>query len=151
MGVYSTAELGAMKISDEIDTLKSLAIDPIRYLIVPRFIGVLISSFLLLIYGLFMSFIGGLLSSVSFGINPVQYLETIPILVSGYSLIYAVIKCFILGSLVSSISCYMGYTVVGGSRELAIRTRVTAEVLIVSLIFADYLMALFVNYISRML
>lgn len=151
VGVFTTAELGAMKISDEIDTLRSLSIDPIRYLIVPRFLGVLISSFSLLIFGLFMSFIGGLMTALSLGINSTEYVMTIPSIVSIYSLIYAISKCFIFGTLVAAIGCYMGYTAQGGSRGLARTTRNTAELLIVSLIFTDYLLALFMNFLSKLL
>ena len=151
VGVFTTAELGAMRISDEIDTLRSLAIDPIRYLIVPRFIGVFVSSFSLLIFGLFMSFIGGMVAAVSLGVNPVQYIITIPILVSTYSLIYAIVKCFIFGFIVASIGCFMGYGARGGSEGLARVTRLTAEVLIVALIFVDYLLAMFMNFVSGIL
>ena len=151
VGVYTTAELGAMKISDEMDALRSLSIDPIRYLIVPRFIGVLISCFSLLIFGLFMSFFGGLLAAVSLGVSPSQYVITIPSVVTPYSLIYAIIKCFIFGFIVSSIGCFMGYNTSGGSKGLSRTTRITAEVLIVSLIFVDYLLAMIMNYFSKLL
>jgi phospholipid/cholesterol/gamma-HCH transport system permease protein len=151
VGVFTTAELGAMRISDEIDTLRSLAVDPVRYLIVPRFIGVFVSSFFLLILGLFMSFVGGMAAAVSLGVNPVQYVITIPILVSTYSLMYAIVKCLIFGFLVASIGCFMGYYARGGSEGLARVTRLTAEVLIVALIFFDYLLVMLMNFISGML
>jgi len=151
VGAYTTAELGSMKISDEIDTLRSLAIDPVRYLIVPRFIGVLISSFSLLLFGLFMSFIGGLSAAVSLGINPVQYILTIPAIVSPCSLVYGIAKCFVFGLIVSSIACFMGYRAHGGSRGLAKTMRITAETLIVSLIFFDYIMAVLMNFVSGLL
>src|SRR4051812_1422395 len=64
VGAFTSAELGTMKVTDQVDAIRCLGMDPIRYLILPRMVAVVISSFLLLVVGLVVTVVGGLTISV---------------------------------------------------------------------------------------
>lgn len=79
VGAYTTAELANMRVTEQIDAIESLGTDPIRYLIVPRFFGVILSSIILLAIGLSVSILGALLVAQTMsGMNLHQYLASIP-------------------------------------------------------------------------
>ena len=55
IGAYTAAELGTMRVTEQIDAIECLGTNPIQYLIVPRFVGIVISSLILLVIGLIIS------------------------------------------------------------------------------------------------
>src|SRR5690606_29057243 len=88
VGAFTSAELGTMRVTEQIDAIRCLGANPIREIILPRFFGIVISSFFLLLIGLFMSVFGGLLLGLIFsGINPQEYVRHIPTLVNGWSIL----------------------------------------------------------------
>ena len=62
IGAYTTAELGTMQVTEQIDAIRCLGADPIKEIVVPRFNGIILASFFLLTLGLLMSFLGGVLT-----------------------------------------------------------------------------------------
>ena len=83
VGAFTSAELGTMRVTEQIDAIRCLGANPIQEIILPRFLGIIVSSFFLLAAGLFMSIFGGLLMGALFsGINPDEYLRHIPTIVS---------------------------------------------------------------------
>ena len=83
VGAFTAAELGAMKVTEQIDAIKALALDPVEIIIVPRFLGIIISSFFLLVAGLCMAITGGLLMGIFYGgINLQEFINHIPTIVS---------------------------------------------------------------------
>ena len=79
IGAYTAAELGTMRVTEQIDAIQCLGTNPIQYLIVPRFVGIVISSLILLVIGLMVSRrrrdARGL---VLCGVNPLQFATSIP-------------------------------------------------------------------------
>lgn len=138
VGAYTSAELGTMRVTDQIDAIRCLGVSPIEYIIVPRMIAVVLSAFLLLVIGLMVSILGGLLiSSLALGINATQYLHTIPRFVSGWSVATGMAKSFVFGSLIGLISCYRGYTTTGGAMGVGNTVRSTSVLNLVCIIVAD--------------
>src|SRR5690606_15432717 len=87
VGACTSAELGTMRVTEQIDAIRCLGANPLQEIILPRFLGIVISSFLLLVVGLLMSVLGGLLLGLLFsGINPEEYLRHIPTIVSSASI-----------------------------------------------------------------
>ena len=79
IGAFTSAELGTMKVSEQIDAIRCLGADPIKEVIVPRFMGIIIASFFLLTVGLVCSFFGGVLMAGLFsGLPWEKYATHIP-------------------------------------------------------------------------
>jgi phospholipid/cholesterol/gamma-HCH transport system permease protein len=140
IGAFTSAELGTMKVTEQIDAIRCLGADPIREVIVPRFLGIILASFFLLTFGLLFSFGGGLLMAVSFsGLPWEQYLTHIPRVVSSFSIASGVVKCFFFSLVIATLSTYRGYTVFGGAREVGEGVVKAATQTMIALVLADWL------------
>jgi phospholipid/cholesterol/gamma-HCH transport system permease protein len=143
VGSNISAEIGNMKISEQIDALEVMGINSANYLIFPKIIASLISIPLLIIISIALSQVGGLWAGHILNIVSVQdFVEGARASFKTFTLIYAIIKAFTFAFIISSISSYQGYFVVGGSVEVSkASTRAVVQSCIFILIF-DYLLAL---------
>src|SRR4029079_9931776 len=111
VGAFTSAELGTMRVTEQIDAIRCLGANPIQEIILPRYLGIIISSFFLLAAGLCMSVFGGmLLGGVFSGINPDEYIRHIPTIVSPFSIGSGLFKCLIFALVLASVCTYKGYT-----------------------------------------
>jgi phospholipid/cholesterol/gamma-HCH transport system permease protein len=117
VGAYTTAELANMRVTEQIDAIESLGTDPIQYLIIPRFFGVVLSSVVLLAIGLSVSVVGAILVAQSFGgINIYQYIASIPRFAGAWTLFEGLVRSTIFSTIVATVSTFKGYTASGGAR-----------------------------------
>src|SRR5690606_40968225 len=83
VGAFTAAELGTMRVTEQIDAIRCLGANPIKEIIVPRFVGIVVASFFLLAGGLMLSIAGGLLmGSIFASVSLQEYFRHIPTLVS---------------------------------------------------------------------
>ncbi len=117
IGAYTAAELGTMRVTEQIDAIECLGTNPIQYLIVPRFVGIVISSLILLVIGLLISVAGSMLvATVLCGINPLQYAVSIPRFTDGWTIAGGMFKSLVYGHIVAGVACHRGFTASGGAR-----------------------------------
>jgi len=140
VGASITAELGTMKVTEQIDALETLAANPVKYLVVPRFLALCIMLPILTIYADFLGIIGGYLIGVyKLLIGPTIYLQmtydslVFKDLFSGLfkSLIFAVIICIV--------SCYEGFRAEGGAEGVGKATTLSVVTSFILIIAADCL------------
>ncbi|MBM4397219.1 MAG: ABC transporter permease [Deltaproteobacteria bacterium] len=116
VGANNTAELGTMKVTDQLDALRLLGIDPIRYLIVPRFLAMLIMLVLLTCIGDVFALLGGATAGrVVLGIDFRVYWQSV---IESHLLdefLMGLLKGFVFGGAISIVSCYWGLRVEGGA------------------------------------
>lgn len=140
VGAYTSAELGTMKVTEQIDAIRVLGANPLREIILPRFIAIVISSFFLLLIGLFTSIFGGLFLAITFtGINYEEYMRHVPTLVKFPSLLSGIFKSFVFAFLLASICTYKGYNTFGGSQGVGKSVISTAVYSMVAIVVADWL------------
>ena len=152
VGAYTSAELGTMRVTDQIDAIRCLGTDPIEYLIVPRMVAVVFSSFLLLVVGLMMTIGGGLsIASLHLGVNSLNYTHNIPHFVSWWSVGIGVLKSFLFGLIIAVISCYRGYTASGGAKGVGATVKRTSVETLVSIIVVDYTTSLLCTFLLSLL
>lgn len=143
VGAFTSAELGTMRVTEQIDAIRCLGANPFQEIILPRFLAIIISSFVLLAAGLFMSIAGGLLLGVVFaGITAEEYLRHIPTIVALPSILGGLFKCFVFAVVLASICTYKGYTATGGAKGVGRAVVSTAVATMVSLVFADFVTTL---------
>ncbi len=140
VGAFTSAELGTMRVTEQIDAIRCLGANPLLEIILPRFLGIIISSFFLLTAGLFMSIFGGLLMGMIFsGINPEEYLRHIPTIVAFSSIYSGLFKCFVFALVLASICTYKGYTAKGGAKGVGKAVVNTAVATMVGIVITDWL------------
>ena len=111
VGGALTAELGTMRVTEQIEAVKSMGTDPIRYLVVPRLLACLLLTPFLIIYADLLGIMGGyFVSVVQFGINSRAYWSFSANGVELWDVAIGVIKGFFFGAAIAAISCYKGFT-----------------------------------------
>lgn len=112
VGGALTAELGTMNVTEQIDALRVMGTDPIRYLVVPRFVACVVLTPLLTAYSDLLGILGGWLVSVPFfGIpNFTYWYYSTHGGVDTWQIMEGIIKAFFFGGAIGLISCYKGFT-----------------------------------------
>jgi len=111
VGGALTAELGTMRVTEQIDAVRSMGTDPIRHLVVPRVLACLLLTPVLIIYADLMGAIGGFfVGVVHLGINSWAYWDFSASGVELWDVAIGIIKGFFFGGAIAVISCYKGFT-----------------------------------------
>ena len=114
-GTAITADLGARKIREELDALQVLGVDPIKNLVVPRFLALIVITGLLDIYALIFGISGGILTEMLYSQPLGGFFATLFTNASITDLWGSVIKCTLFGAIISIVCCYKGMTASGGA------------------------------------
>lgn len=133
-GSAFAAELGTMTVREEIDALKTMGLDPVRFLVVTRVIAAVVMTPLLTVFADLMGLIGGAVVMRSFGIPLVTFYHQVQYQVTYGSFVGGLVKAFVFGILVAAIGCLRGLqTTTGASAvgESTTRAVVSGIVLIV--------------------
>lgn len=137
-----TAEIGSMRITEQIDALKTLSINVHQYLIVPRIVATtLIMPFLSLFCTLFGVLSGYIMSIYVLGINADTYMEAVREYSEMADITRGLIKAGVFGFLISSIGCYKGYVTSGGAKGVGLSTTQSVVIANVTIFMADYILS----------
>lgn len=146
-GAAYAAQIGTMKVNEEIDALTTLGINPIDFLVTPRVIALIIMMPLLTAYASLMGIIGGMVVGLTMlDISMVQYTEQTINAVSLNSLFGGLFKCIIYGSLVALAGCQQGMNC--GSSALAVGQATTKAVvmgIVLIVVSASILTIIYIN------
>lgn len=143
VGAFTSAELGTMRVTEQIDAIRCLGANPLQEIVLPRFFGIIISSFFLLTAGLFMSIFGGMMMGAIFtGINPDEYLRHIPTIVTPFSIGNGLFKSLIFALVLASVCTYKGYTATGGAKGVGRAVVSTAVMTMVGIVVFDWVTSL---------
>ncbi|MBN2057279.1 MAG: ABC transporter permease [Candidatus Saganbacteria bacterium] len=138
-----TAEIGTMKVSEQVDALESLGASPIRYLVIPRLIATTLMLPLLTVLTIITGFFGGYLVAVTVSkINGVQYMETAQSLASLWDVYGGLIKTAVFGVIIAIISCYKGLTTRGGAKGVGESTTSSVVITLISLFIVNYFLSI---------
>ena len=137
-----TAEIGTMRITEQIDALQTLSIDIKQYLIVPRIVATtLILPFLSLFCTLFGVIAGYVVSVYVLGINAETYMESVREYSELADITRGIWKAAFFGFLISSIGCYKGYITWGGAKGVGLATTQSVVYANVTIFIADYIIS----------
>lgn len=110
VGGAMAAELGTMRVTEQIDALSSMGTNPVQYLVVPRFLACLFLIPTLTIMADFMGVVGGYLYSIYFlKIDQFHYYQNSAEFVGTWDLFYGVIKSLFFGAAIALVSCHRGF------------------------------------------
>ncbi len=109
VGAAITAEVSTMKVTEQIDALRVMAVNPVNYLIVPRMIACMLVVPLLTVFGDVIGVFGGWLIAVYYsGISSFTYMNSIHTFVEVFDLTGGIIKAVFFGNVIAVLGCYYG-------------------------------------------
>src|SRR6202043_4080241 len=136
IGAAMAAEIGTMRVTEQIDALSTLSTNPIKYLVVPRLIAGLISlPFLVAIADIIGVFGGYVIAVYKLGFNSAVYLRNTVDFVTDLDVVSGLVKAAVFGFVITLMGCYHGYTSRGGAQGVGAATTnavVSASILILT-------------------
>lgn len=142
VGARITAELGTMRVTEQIDALETLAYDPIAYLVVPRLIAAIIMLPILTIFadavGVGMAF---LTSIVATDIRPSDFIAGLQLAYAPFQIIYSLIKGTVFGAAIAFFCSYEGYNANAGAEGVGRSTATAVVITSVAILILDALTA----------
>lgn len=145
VGSAIAAELGTMAVSEEIDALKTLGINPIRYLAMPRLLACFFTLPVLVIYADVIGIIGGsIVAKTSVGVEPSVYYDHLFRFLNFREISQGLIKATFFGVIVALVGCYQGFKTTGGAQGVGRRTTYSVVMSFMLILIFDY-------FISRIL
>jgi phospholipid/cholesterol/gamma-HCH transport system permease protein len=130
-GTAITADLGARKIREELDALQVLGVDPIKNLVVPRFLALMVVTALFSIFALIAGLFGGVLATLTFNAPLGPFFATLLNNATTTELWGSTLKALLFGAIIALVCCYKGMTVSGGPEGVG---RAVNEAVVISLL-----------------
>ncbi|MCX5706259.1 MAG: ABC transporter permease [Candidatus Omnitrophica bacterium] len=138
VGASITAELGSMQVTEQIDALETLATNPIKYLVVPRFLALTLMLPLLTLYADAIGILGSYIICVfKLGISSGMYLRVTAEALLYKDLFTGLFKTVFFGMIISLVSCYEGFNVQGGAEGVGHATTRSVVFSFIMIIVAD--------------
>lgn len=151
IGAYTAAELGTMRVTEQIDAVECLGTNPIQYLVVPRFFGIIASSLILLAIGLMVSIAGAVaVAAVMCGVNPLEFVTSIPRFIGPWTIAAGAFQSLVYGTIVAAVSCYNGYTAKGGARGVGRAVTLAAVYTNFYIVIANFVTSEFLDWVGEL-
>ena len=136
VGAAMAAEIGTMRVTDQIDALGTLSTNPVKYLITPRLLAGIVALPLLVVVADVLGVMGGfIVATFKLGFNPHSYLVTTLDTLTSDDIVAGLAKAGVFGFLVALMGCYHGYNSRGGAQGVGAATTsavVSASILILA-------------------
>ena len=143
-GAAIAAEIGTMKVTEQIDALKTLSTNPFNYLIIPRILAGIISLPLLVIIGDIIGVMGGYLICVNLlNFNPTVYLQNTYNFVQFIDVFSGLVKASVFGFLITFMGCYHGFNAKGGAQGVGQSTTYSVVSSSILILLMNYIITSF--------
>lgn len=142
VGSAFAAEIGTMRVTEQIDALYMLKTDPIDYLVIPRAIACCLMLPVLTILSILTGMAGGLLIARNlYGISPTIFLESARNFLQVWDLCSALIKAFCFGALIAVIGCSWGLTTTGGAKGVGQSTTTAVVTALLAIFISNFFLS----------
>jgi phospholipid/cholesterol/gamma-HCH transport system permease protein len=144
VGARMTAEIGTMRVTEQIDALETLSYDPLAYLVVPRLVAATLMLPILVIFANICGVISGLLTSIlATDVTLSQFLEGLRLGYDHFQLAYSLIKATMFGFAIAALCSYEGYRTEAGAEGVGRSTATAVVITSVAILVLDSLTAVF--------
>ena len=142
VGAAIAAEIGTMRVTEQIDALETLSIDSIGYLIFPRIIAGTLMFPVLVVIADFFGIFGGWFSCVTtLDLNTYQFIKGVRAWFNPWDPFFGLIKAFFFGFSITSIACFFGFYSKNGAEGVGKATTSTVVTSCISILVLDYILA----------
>jgi len=142
VGASIAAELGTMKVTEQIDALRAMAINPVRYLVVPRVVAAIVMLPVVTIFANAIAIFGGYVVSVtSIGVSTHTYVLGLKQFFYMKDLYSGLLKAVFFGGIIGTMGCYYGFATEGGAEGVGLATTRAVVASCVLVLISDYVLA----------
>ncbi len=143
------AELGTMKVTEQIDAMEMIAIDPIEFLVLPRMVAATFMLPVLTIFSDLLAIMGGMVvAKISMGVSFNVFTSGLKLLYRHQDLIGGLMKTFVFGFIIALMGCHSGFVTKGGAEGVGIATMRAVVASCLLILISNYLLA---NLIFRII
>lgn len=147
VGAGIAAEVGSMKVTEQIDALKMLGIDPVNYLLIPRLVATTLGCMILcVVANMICIFAAMIVSDLILGYTPSMYLTAMNRFVEFKDIIFSIIKAMFFGMVIPLISCFFGFRCRSGADGVGSATTQSVVFASVAIIFLDFILSYTFSY-----
>lgn len=140
VGSSISSQIGSMRVSEQIDALEIMGINAPGYLILPKILAGITMVPLLVIVSIFLAILGGLIGgALSGAVTPADYIMGITSDFNGYTVAVSLVKAFVFGFIITSVSAYQGFYVRGGSLEVGQASTKSVVISCITILVFDYI------------
>jgi phospholipid/cholesterol/gamma-HCH transport system permease protein len=143
IGSAMAAEIGSMRVYQEVDALRTMNINPIHYLVLPRLLAIVVALPLLVIFSILVAWLGGAFISAAnarIDISITAFFSTLREVVEIKDVVNGVFKSFVFAWVVGVVSCHQGLVTIGGPRGIGRSVTKAVVNSIVLIVIFDYLL-----------
>lgn len=143
VGAAITAEIGSMKVTEQIDALRVMATNPVAYLIVPRLIACVVMLPVLVIFADMIGTVGGyLVATLYAGINSFTFMNSIKVFAVINDVTGGLIKSMFFGAIIAVVGCYKGLTTAEGAEGVGQATTGSVVTSMILIFISNYFLSL---------
>ncbi|MCR9154189.1 MAG: ABC transporter permease [Bacteroidetes bacterium] len=140
VGSNIASTLGSMRVSEQIDALEVMGVNPASYLIAPKILALVFFNPILIMLSMFLGMIGGYLASLGGVMSVEDFAYGLTVDFNAYHVSYAIMKTFVFAFLIVSISGYFGFYVKGGAIEVGVNATKAVVSSSVAIIVSNYIL-----------
>lgn len=142
IGAAIAAEIGTMKVTEQIDALRVMAVSPIRYLVAPRLLAIVLMMPVLVVYANLVGDVGGWFVAENYaGISSHMFLESIRGFIEPWDIIGGLIKGAVFGAIIAIIGCHKGLNAQQGAEGVGMATTKSVVLSIILIFIANYFLS----------
>ncbi len=142
VGASIAAELGSMKVTEQIDALRAMGVSPVRFLIVPRVAGATIMLPIMTIFSDAIAILGGFVVAVAtLGVSPATYVAGLRDFFYVKDVASGILKSLVFGNIIGTMGCFYGFQTEGGAEGVGTATTRAVVSSCVLVLIVDYLLA----------
>lgn len=144
VGSSIAAQLGTMKVSEEVDALEIMSINPVRFLVTPRLVALMVMLPILAVYTNILGTVGGaIVGKTQLGVSFRAYFDNAQLYAENKDLYVGLFKAFLFGNIIAAVACHQGLTAQHGAVGVGMATRRT--------VILSFLIILVVGYMTTRL
>jgi phospholipid/cholesterol/gamma-HCH transport system permease protein len=146
VGAAICAELGSMKVSEQIDAMACMGVDPLEYLVVPRYIGLAVMMPVLTVFSSAAGIFGGwFLAVYLYGMSTQNFFDPVQVYLNWFDVICNFVKSWVFGLLIVSVACFHGMAVRGGAAGVGRSTTTSVVMSYSSILGANFFLTILLN------
>jgi phospholipid/cholesterol/gamma-HCH transport system permease protein len=150
VGAGITAEIGSMTVTEQVDALRAFAVNPVKYLVVPRFLALVIMLPLLTVFSDLIGMLGGFVICVyKLFISPTLYFTMIIEALTVKDIVTGLIKTVFFGMIIALVGCHQGLNVESGAEGVGRSTTIAVVISFILIIVSDCFFTTLFYFILR--
>lgn len=142
VGASIAAELGTMRVTEQVDAMEAMAIDPVEYLVVPRVIAGLVMLPVLTVFADALAIVGAyVVATLAIGVGHQEFINGLRMFFNAHDVIGGLVKALVFGYIITAMGCYYGFETQGGAEGVGRATTKAVVASSVLILISDYILA----------